>query len=252
VTSPARRFAFIAGSGMDALAGAIRTARELRFDQIEGVGACGVEGHAGRVLEGTIAGRDCTLVVGRRHVYEGAASAVHRLIAWLFERGVTDLVTASAAGALHRGIEPGEVVVVRACVDFQGRAAREHGEAASRERPAHAVTIDPRLADELERAATRARVAWQRGTMVCGVGPAYETSAEVRLLQSAGGDVATMSSGPELAAAGRLGLRAAALAVVTNPCTGIAGARPDHREVLEVGRRASRGLVATFEQLVIK
>lgn len=246
-----RRFAFIAGSGMDPVARALTTQREIRFDAIPGVGACGVEGHTGRVLEGTLAGRACTLMMGRRHVYEGDPAAVAHLVEWLAASGVTDLVMASAAGALHRRLDAGDLVVARDVVDFQNREhlVRVAGSASAGNVNAERLRIHRGLAGEIERAATAARLPWQRGTIVCGVGPAYETSAEVRALQD-WGDVATMSSAPELAAASRLGMRAAAIALVTNPCTGIASARPNHHEVLEVGRQVAGGLAALLEQLV--
>ncbi len=246
-----RSLAFIAGSGMDPLARAMTVRRETRFDDIPGVGACGVEGHSGRVLEGTVGGGECTLVMGRRHVYEGDPVAVAKLIEWLAERGVTDLVMASAAGALHRGLAAGDLVVARDIVDFQNRErlARRVAGSAMRPTSTEQLRIDRGLAAAIERAATRARVAFYRGTIVCGVGPAYETRAEVRAFQG-WGDVATMSSAPELAAASRLGVRAAAIALVTNPCTGVASARPSHTEVLEAGRRMTAGLADMLRQLV--
>ncbi|HEU4929976.1 MAG TPA: hypothetical protein VFU38_09100, partial [Candidatus Krumholzibacteria bacterium] len=89
---------------MNAVREAMTVRAEFPFSSIENVGACAVEGHAGCVIEGTIGGRECTLVMGRRHVYEGEAAAVEALVAWLARRGITDLVVASAAGALHRGL----------------------------------------------------------------------------------------------------------------------------------------------------
>lgn len=249
----ARKFAFIAGSGMDPLARAMTAHREVRFDDIAGVGACGVEGHVGRVLEGTIGGRECTLVVGRRHVYEGDPAAVAHLVAWLAESGVTDLVMASAAGGLHRGAEPGDLVIARDIIDIQNREYLARRAVGDQQRAAGATTnsvgIDRALAGDIERAATAARVRWQRGTIVCGVGPAYETPAEVRVFQD-WGDVATMSAAPELTAASRRGLRAAAIALVTNPCTGVASSRPNHTEVLEAGRRMVGGLGDVILQLI--
>jgi inosine/guanosine/xanthosine phosphorylase family protein len=248
----AQRFAFIAGSGMDPVAHAMTIGREIRFDDIAGVGACGVEGHTGRVLEGSIAGCLCTLVMGRRHVYEGDPSAVAHLVEWLAASGVTDLVMASAAGALHRRLDAGDLVVARDVIDLQNRdllARRDEPSTGASTIHAERLRIDRGLSAAIERAATAARVSWQRGTIVCGVGPAYETKAEVRMLQD-WGDVATMSSAPELAAASRLGIRAAAIALVTNPCTGVASSRPNHQEVLEVGRTMAGGLAAVLEQLI--
>ncbi len=244
-----KRFAFIAGSGMDPVARAMSVARETRFDEIAGVGACGVEGHTGRVLEGTVGGRACVLVMGRRHVYEGDPGAVAHLVEFLAAGGVTDLVMASAAGALHRRLGAGDLVIARDIIDFQNRELLARRGSARSATPPGVLRIDRALAAALERAATAARVMWQRGTIVCGVGPAYETSAEVRAFQE-WGDVATMSSAPELVAADRLGLRAAALALVTNPCTGVASSRPNHGEVLEAGRRAAGSIASVIAQMV--
>ncbi len=234
----ARKIAFIAGSGMDAVRAAMTVYHEFPFGSIEGVGEGAIEGHAGCVIEGTIGARECTLVMGRRHVYEGEAAAVDALVAWLARRGVTDLVAASAAGALHRGLDAGDVMVAQDIIDFQNRDPR-----------GGRLRLDRRLTAEVERAATRAGVLWQRGTILCGSGPAYETPAEVRALQDYG-DAATMSGVPELAAATRQGLRMAAIALITNPCTGVSGSRPNHLEVLEAGRRAAAGLGAIIGQLV--
>ena len=211
---------------------------KIPFDSIDGVGACAIEGHSGCVIEGTIAGHACTLVMGRRHVYEGEGAAVEALVAWLAKRGVTDLVAASAAGALHARLHAGDVVVAQDIIDFQNRKP-------GRKR----LRLDRALTAEVERAATRAGVAWQRGTILCGSGPAYETPAEVRALQDYG-DAATMSGVPELAAATRQGVRMAAIALITNPCTGVLGSRPNHREVLEAGQRAAAGLGAIVGQLI--
>lgn len=239
----ARRLAVIAGSGMGPLADIIQAETVTPFDAIEGVGACGVEGHAGEVREGTVAGRESLLVLGRRHGYEDAFPAVERLVAFLARRGVSDLLVTSAAGALTTTLEPGDLMVVRDLVDRQNRRPRG-GEARAR--------LDAGLTGAVERAARSAGVGIHRGTGVSCLGPAYETAAEVEALQFAGGDVATMSGAPEIAAAAAHGIRAAAVALVTNPCTGIALAAPSHADVLRVGRAASRGLARLVMQLIIE
>ena len=245
----ARHIAFIAGSGMDIVRAAMTVRDEVPFESIDGVGACAIAGHAGCVIDGTIAGHECTLVMGRRHVYEGEGAAVEALVAWLARRGVTDLVTTSAAGALHSRLQVGDVVIARDVIDFQNRdfLARQHGGwRADRTRRAR---LDKQLTAEVELAATRAGARWQRGTILCGSGPAYETPAEVRALQDYG-DAATMSGVPELAAAGRNGVRMAAIALITNPCTGVSGSRPNHQDVLDAGRKAAAGLAAIVGQLI--
>lgn len=263
MTKAARHIAFIAGSGMDAVRAAMTVRNEIPFDAIEGVGACAIQGHSGCVIEGTVGGHACTLVMGRRHVYEGEGAAVEALVAWLARRGVTDLVTTSAAGALHSRLQAGDVVIAHDVIDFQNRdfLARLHGGWRRDEGPVgdkptgwradrtRRARLDHQLTAEVELAATRAQVRWQRGTILCGSGPAYETPAEVRALQDYG-DAATMSGVPELAAATRQGVRMAAIALITNPCTGVSGSKPNHLEVLDAGRKAASGLSAIIGQLL--
>lgn len=238
----ARRLAVIAGSGLAALADVIDTRVVTPFTAIDGVGACAVEGHAGEVREGAVDGRPCLLVLGRRHGYEGALPAVGYLVAFLAGRGATDLLVTSAAGALCTTLLPGDLMVAHDLVDRQNRPPE-----AARARP----RLDRNLTAAVESAAMAAGVALHRGTVVCCAGPAYETVAEVGVLQGTG-DVATMSGAPEIAAAGAHGLRCAAVAMVTNPCTGIASAMPSHEEVLRVGSAASGKLAALVRQLIME
>ncbi len=242
----ARRLAVIAGSGMAPLAEIMASPVVTPFADIEGVGECTVDGHAGEVREGSVAGRACLLVLGRRHGYEGAFAAVDALVAHLARRGATDLLVTSAAGALTTNLQPGDLMVFHDLVDRQNRQGLAGPVADLPARP----RLDADLTAGVERAARAAGVALHRGTGVCGLGPAYETVAEVGSLQLATGDVATMSGAPEIAAATGRGLRVAAVALVTNPCTGVASATPSHAEVLRVGREASAGLARLVSQLL--
>jgi purine-nucleoside phosphorylase len=243
------KLAVVAGSGMGALADEGTVDRRVPFADIDGVGACTVAGHAGEIREGTLGGRPCVWVMGRRHGYEGQAGAMLKLVDWLASRGVTQLLVTSAAGALCRSLSPGEVVVARDVIDRQnGRWS----DASHPGRPDGRLALDPGLVAALERAATRAGVAWHRGTLVCGSGPAYETAAEVRYLQESAGDVATMSAAPEVIAANRIGLPVAVAALVTNPATGIASSALSHAEVLEVGRRSAGQVGAIVRQLLLE
>ncbi len=239
------KLAVVAGSGMGALADEVAVDRRVPFSDIDGVGACTVAGHAGEVREGTLDGRPCVWVLGRRHGYEGQAAAMLKLVDWLASRGVTHLLVTSAAGALRPSLLPGEVVIARDVIDRQNRRLAPRPDP-----PDTRLALDPGLVAALERAATRAGVAWHRGTLVCGSGPAYETAAEVRYLQESAGDVATMSAAPEMMAANRIGLPVAVAALVTNPGTGIAPAALSHSEVLDVGRKSVGQVGAVVRQLL--
>lgn len=242
-----RHLAVIAGSGMGGLGTLMPDARAVSFQDIAGVGACSVDGHRGEVRTGWVADMPCTLVLGRRHVYENAGESVAALLDHLRAKGVTDLVVTSAAGALARETVPGEVVVVNDLIDLQHRD--RFIRRSRREQPSSRMVVDATLRSSLEQALSAAGVRWRRGNLLCASGPAYETPAEVRLLQELGADLVTMSAAPEVAAANARGIRVAVAGVITNPGTGIAGSVPGHDEVLTVAGRVSEGIASMILQL---
>jgi purine nucleoside phosphorylase len=75
---------------------------------------------------------------------------------------------------------------------------------------------------------------------------------DVEFLQYTGAIVATMSGAPEVTRANEIGLPAVAVAVVTNPCTGIDASIPAHTEVLAASGRAAGGLGRVISQFIGK
>lgn len=237
----------MAGSGLAGLASLLHVEETIPFEKIPGVGAAGVAGHAGEVLAGTMDGHACQLVLGRRHFYEGEPRAIARLIDFVVERGATSLLVTSAAGGLKRELCAGDLVVIHDFIDLQNRRVLVSRE---RARSSRGIKIHPRLTRLFEKAATDARVPWHRGVSVCTSGPTYESPIDVEFLQYAGGIVATMSGAPEVTHANVIGLPAAAVAVVTNPCTGINASVPVHTEVLAASGRATQGLARVLRQFI--
>jgi purine-nucleoside phosphorylase len=80
-----------------------------------------------------------------------------------------------------------------------------------------------------------------------GLGPTYETAAEVRMASAIGADVACMSTVHEVTLAAELGCEAASLSCVTNRATGLSDSPLTHDEVAEVAGRAASRLRAVIE-----
>ena len=92
-----------------------------------------------------------------------------------------------------------------------------------------------RLLAASRRAAEAAGITLHEGVLFSSKGPTYETPAEVRMVSTFGGDVVSMSTAPELMAAGALGMEAVAFACVTNMAPGVVpGREVNHEEVIEV------------------
>ena len=73
-------------------------------------------------------------------------------------------------------------------------------------------------------------------------GPTFETPAEIKMARMLGADIVGMSVVPEAILARRLGLRIAALAVVTNFGAGFSGGNPSHSETKSVAMQGAIGL----------
>jgi purine-nucleoside phosphorylase len=112
------------------------------------------------------------------------------------------------------------------------------------------LSLDKTLMDRIEIAAGQTGCSIRRAAVACMPGPAYETPAEVRFLQSIGADLAAMSAAAEVVHANRLGMRAAVLCLVTNYATGIAREKLRHGEVLAMGRQASASLRSLLDAVV--
>jgi purine-nucleoside phosphorylase len=107
---------------------------------------------------------------------------------------------------------------------------------------------DPDLRAALHRAGRRVGVPLVDGVYGWTLGPAYETPAEVRMLERLGLDAVGMSTVPEVIVARAAGMRVVGMSCVTNLACGITNSPIAHDEVLEVTRAVAR----RFEAVVME
>jgi purine-nucleoside phosphorylase len=82
------------------------------------------------------------------------------------------------------------------------------------------------------------------------LGPAYETPAEVRMLERLGADAVGMSTVPETIVARALGVRVAGVSCITNLACGLSMHPLSHDEVLETTTRVARDFERLVEEFV--
>jgi 5'-methylthioadenosine phosphorylase len=174
---------------------------------------------------------------GRRHQF-AAHRVPYRANLWaLHHIGVRSLIAPCSVGSLQPDIHPGQIVVVDQLVDRTwGRPDTFHdvgGPAGSpgTSGPVHhqgfAEPYDADLRARLVAAASRLDVdVVDGGTMVVINGPRFSTRAESRWFRSMGWDVVNMTGYPEAVLAAELGVRFAALALVTDHDAGVDGGTP--------------------------
>jgi len=245
--------AIILGSGLGALADAVRDATRIAYADIPGWERSTAPGHAGELVVGELAGKDVAIMRGRLHYYEGydmaaVAFPVRAFKAW----GIETLILTNACGGLNPDFQAGDLMVLSDHINFMpGNPLR--GPNDERLGPRFPDMVGT-YTDELRSIARSVDPDVREGVYVAVPGPNFETPAELRMLRGLGADAVGMSTVPEVIAARHLGMRILAIATVTDMATGIPG-QIEHvtaEQVLEVANRTGARLGALVTGVVAK
>ena len=240
----------ILGSGLGELSKRIEGQRFVPYADLPGFAVPTIPGHLGRLISGTLAGREVLALAGRFHVYEGYSAAMSAFpVRVLHALGASTLLLSNAAGGLHQSFTPGDLMIIRDHVNLTWRNPLIGPVVAGDERfPDMSEPWDPELRKLLAECAAAAGAKVTEGVYVGLSGPSYETPAEVRMLQKLGGDAVGMSTVHEVIVARAIGMRVAGMSCITNLAAGLSESTVNHNEVLEVTKVASE----KFEQIAIE
>ncbi|MFW5968847.1 MAG: purine-nucleoside phosphorylase, partial [Persicimonas sp.] len=232
--------ALILGSGLGGLCDDFDDAVALDYSDVPGFPESAVEGHAGRLVYGTLADRPVIAMQGRVHYYEGWS--LERLTFPVRVFGLIDvdtlLVTNSAGGA-NPEYRPGDLMVITDHLNLMG-ANPLHGENDDRFGPRFpdmSYAYDPQVRETILEAADELDMSLRQGVYAANAGPTYETPAEVRMVQTIGGDAVGMSTVPEVIVANQSGMNVGGISCITNMAAGLTAERLDHSEVEETATR---------------
>jgi purine-nucleoside phosphorylase len=224
----------------------------LQSDVAEG--SAPLQGHAGQLMLAQWEGLEApvALLCGRLHAYEGYTlqQVVHplRTLALL---GAKTLLLTNAAGSLNPQWGPGTLMSLSDQLNLLGDSPL---------RGPNVAALGPRFVDMSEAFCPQLRhqaqaIAKQQGfELPQGVyaglmGPAYETPAEVRMLQALGAHAVGMSTVAEVLAARHAGLRVAGFSCLTNWAAGLSPEHLNHEEVVAMGQNPQ--VQERLQQLVL-
>ena len=243
--------AIILGSGLGDLADRIQNATRVRYADIPGFHATNVAGHRGELIRGTLGGREVLALAGRFHMYEGySARAAGFPVRLVHALGAKVLFASNAAGGINRAFDPGDLMVIEDHLNlmFQNPLIGpiEPGDTRF---PDMSEPYSRRLIKALHDSAVATGISLRQGVYGALLGPAYETPAEVRMLERLGADAIGMSTVPETIVAAAIGMEVAGVSLITNTAAGISSAALNHVDVVAVGAAAAMrfsGLVGEF------
>lgn len=214
------RVGLILGSGLGSLTDAVEGAR-IPYTELPGFPRAGVSGHGAELVLGTLEGVPVAVLGGRAHFYEhGRADAMRLPLEVLAALGVETLIATNACGSFRSDIPPGNLMLLSDHINYAGLSPLI-GEPTDRRFVNLTAAYDADLRAELQHHATALDIPLLEGVYAWWPGPMFETPAEIRMLKALGADAVGMSTVPEIILGRFLGLRCAAVSVVTNMAAGL-------------------------------
>jgi purine-nucleoside phosphorylase len=232
------KLGIILGSGMGSIADSVESPAVIPYADIPGWPESTVEGHAGRLIVGTLAGRNAAVLQGRAHFYEGyAIDRVTFPVRVLQRLGVKVLIVANAAGGINPELAAGDLMLITDHLNLLGMGGTNPLRGPNDDRLGPRFTdmsqaYDRGLRELTKQAAAEAGLPLREGVYACLAGPSFETPVELRFLRLIGADVVGMSTVPEVIVACHGGMRVLGISVISNQASLDGSSVASHEEVL--------------------
>ena len=271
--APEVKVALVLGSGLGAFADEVENKVIIRYEEIPHFQKSTVEGHAGQLVLGEVAGVSVAVQQGRFHFYEGYEMAQVIFPVRVFGvLGVKSLILTNAAGSVDTDFMQGTLMLIRDHINLMGvnplRGANDERfgvrfpdmtEVYSLEYQDVAIAVAKEMAIEKAEAETERTGKKQethrilRRGVYCGLsGPSYETPSEIRMLRLLGADAVGMSTVPEAICARHQGIKVLGISCITNLAAGISDEIINHEEVMETGAKVSTIFKELLKRIIPK
>jgi purine-nucleoside phosphorylase len=247
------RVGIVLGSGLGAVADAVKDAVTVGYEELPGFPRPTVHGHAGRAVLGHLSDVPVCVLMGRAHLYEGGdATARVTPVRALRAAGAEVLVLTNAAGSLRADVGPGRLMAISDHINLTGDnpLIGPNDDALGVRFPSLRDAYDPALRAELHAAARELDVDLAEGVYLAVSGPSFETPAEIRAFRTLGADAVGMSTVHETILARHAGLRVAAVSAISNLAEGMSDVPLSHEQTLADAQRAAGDLARLLESFV--
>jgi purine-nucleoside phosphorylase len=233
--------AIILGTGLGALGREIAVETSIDYAEIPGFPLSTVESHSGRLLLGTLGGKQVVAMQGRFHRYEGySLQEITFPVRVMHALGARTLVVSNACGVMHPLWDTGELMLIADHINLLGDnpLIGPNEDTLGPRFPDMSQPYDPGLRAIAREVAVAAKFILREGVYVGVTGPNLETRAEYRMLRSAGADVVGMSTVPEVIVAVHAGMRVLGISILTDRCLPDALEPATVEEIIAVASRA--------------
>jgi len=250
------KIGIILGSGLGDFGNLLANKLTLDTHDIPQYPVSSVEGHAGKVLFGTIrsgssTSADLMVFQGRIHFYEcNDANIVVYPVEVAHRLGIKTMIVTNAAGGVNPQFAPGDLMFINDYmnVSFENPLFGDASDAVRSCRP----EFSKRLLAKAKSIALENKVPFKEGVYCWTKGPSYESAAEIRMMRAAGADAVGMSTVPEVIVAANYGMEVLGISCITNFATGLTSEKLAHAEVTEVANKVKHNFTTLVSKIVLQ
>ena len=214
-------YMLILGTGLGQLAEEMDIETEVSYDKIPHFPVSTVESHAGKLLFGTLGGKEVVAMQGRFHYYEGyTMQQIVFPLRVLKANGADTLFVSNACGGMNPNYTAGDIMLIRDHINMIGDnpLVGPNDEDLGPRFPDMSEPYSERLMDIAKNAALESNLQMHQGVYIALSGPMLETKSEYRFLRLIGADVVGMSTVPEVIAAVHMGMEVLGISAITDEC----------------------------------
>ena len=211
----------ILGTGLGGLVKDINIKHQIDYEELPYLPISTVESHSGKLIFGTINGKNVVAMQGRFHFYEGyTMQQITYPVRVMKFLGVETLLVSNACGGMNPQYRKGDVMIMSDHINLLGDnplIGKNENELGPRF-PDMSEPYSLELIELAEKIALENQIKVQKGVYVAVPGPNLETRAEYRFLRGIGADVVGMSTIPENIVAVHMGMKVLGMSIVTDEC----------------------------------
>lgn len=242
----------ILGTGLNSLVDAISKPTTILYENIPNFPLSTVDFHKGRLVFGKINDVPVVAMQGRFHYYEGySMQEITFPVRVMKALGIEYLLLSNAAGGLNPGYSKGDLIILEDHINLlPDNPLRDLQYEFGNRFIDMSQPYDLNLQEKLSNAFKKVNVVIKKGVYVAVMGPNLETRAEYRWLRNMGADMVGMSTIPEVIVANQLGIKCAAISVITDECDPLNLKPINIEEIIAVAGKADKILSGIFIEII--
>ncbi len=245
----------ILGTGLGGLVKEISVQFILPYESIPNFPVSTVEGHSGKLIFGSLGGKNVVAMQGRFHFYEGyTMQQITFPVRVMKALGVKTLCVSNASGGMNPAFSAGEIMIISDHINLFptnpliGKNINELGPRF----PDMSEAYSKKYIQSALEIAKQNNIKVSTGVYAGLTGPCFETPAEYRYFWRMGADAVGMSTVPEVIVARHCGMDVFGISIITD--LGVEGRveTVSHEEVQQIAREQEPKMTLIMRELVSK